>query len=313
MSAYKAIFTTLGLARLAAATATSTPIVFDEMAIGDGSGAPTTPSAGQTELVNEVERVDVNLIELDPSDEDTVRVEAFLPPETGGYTIREIGLYADGDLIAVASYPPIAKPVLADGVSVAEYIRILLVYSNPTDAITLTTDLSVVLATRLYVDDQDAIERAYVDAEFLSAKERWIGTEGAAMPSSGWSLVDSGAGTYQAYEFASGTVGLYFNLPLAYGALRYEKLTGASVRILKAGSTTSTVTIYRMSNLGNTSLPALSSIGSQTSTTAGHQLITVSGLTGQPTDDATYVVAITGGDAGDRVYGVKTATIGTEV
>jgi hypothetical protein len=45
----------------------------------------------------------------------------------GGFTIREAGIFNDaGELIAIASYPPIYKPTPGDGVTVEEYIRILL-------------------------------------------------------------------------------------------------------------------------------------------------------------------------------------------
>lgn len=161
---YYAIFTTLGLQRLAEAAATYTPLVFYEMAVGDGDGSPVTPSASMTGLVNERARVSVNLVEVDPDNPNQVRVEGLIPAATGGFTIREAGVFnADGELIAVANYPPIAKPVPADGVSVEEYIRILLVYENPGDAIELSVDTSVVMATRHYVDEEIDDLRDYVD------------------------------------------------------------------------------------------------------------------------------------------------------
>jgi hypothetical protein len=152
---YRAIFTTLGLQRLAEAQATYTPLVFEELAVGDGNGSTPTPNAAMTELVNETARVSVNLVEVDPDNPNQVRVEGLIPAGTGGFTIREAGIFnGDNELIAVANYPDIYKPVPADGVSVEEYIRILLVYENPSDAIELTTDTSVVMATRFYVDEE---------------------------------------------------------------------------------------------------------------------------------------------------------------
>lgn len=153
---YYAIFTTLGLTRLASAQMSGIPLIFSHVAVGDGNGSPITPDPTMTGLVRERARVAVNAVTISPDELNTVRVEGLIPSGTGGFTIREAGLYSNlGDLIAVASYPPIYKPVPADGAIVEEYIRILLVYAN-TGAIALTVDGSVIMATRLYVDDATA-------------------------------------------------------------------------------------------------------------------------------------------------------------
>ena len=156
MPTYYAILTTLGAQRLAEAQMSGVPLVFTEIAVGDGGGAATTPSAAQTVLVNEVWRGDVNLVEIYESAPRTVRVEGLIPSATGGFTIREAGLFnSSGELIVVASYPPIYKPTPAEGVTVEEYIRILLEYAT-IEAVALTTDPSVVTATQEYVDDMTA-------------------------------------------------------------------------------------------------------------------------------------------------------------
>jgi len=120
---YYAIFTTVGLTRLAEAQATGVPLVFEHVAVGDGNGAPITPDASMTALVHETSRVGVNYVGTLAYEPTTVRVEGLLPSDDGGYTIREAGLFnGAGELIAIASYPPIYKPVEADGVTVEEYI-----------------------------------------------------------------------------------------------------------------------------------------------------------------------------------------------
>jgi hypothetical protein len=195
---YYAIFTTLGLQRLAEAQAAGVPLEFTELAVGDGNGAEITPSAGMTALVNETARVDVNLVEIHPGSANTVRVEGLIPAATGGFYIREAGLFnAAGELIAVASYPPIYKPELADGVTVDEYIRILLEYANVEDAIEITADLSVVAATRPYVDARtDALDERVTVLEETSPGHYGDASDGdatadavAAVP--GMSLVDT--------------------------------------------------------------------------------------------------------------------------
>jgi phage-related tail fiber protein len=156
LPAYYAIWTTVGLTRLAAATASGIPVPFAYVAVGDGNGAPITPSAAMTALVNERARVDRNNVDISPDDPHTVRVEGLIPSATGGFTIREAGVFNHaGELLAIASYPPIYKPTPADGVTVEEYIRLSLQYSDVT-AVALTTDPDVITATRLYVDDATA-------------------------------------------------------------------------------------------------------------------------------------------------------------
>lgn len=148
---YFSVFTTLGLQRLAEAQANATPLVFTHVAVGDGNGAPITPSAGMTALVHERARVMVNNVELVLGFQNQVRVEGLLPSGTGGFTIREAGLFnGAGELIAIASYPPIYKPVPGDGITVEEYIRIILFYET-VDAVALTVDTSNIVATQLDV------------------------------------------------------------------------------------------------------------------------------------------------------------------
>jgi phage-related tail fiber protein len=52
---YKTIHTAYGLAKVASAEATGTPIVLTHMAVGDGNGNPVTPNQGQTALVRDGE------------------------------------------------------------------------------------------------------------------------------------------------------------------------------------------------------------------------------------------------------------------
>jgi phage-related tail fiber protein len=156
MPAYYTILTTLGLQRLAEAQMSGVPLIFTEFAVGDGDGAAITPAVGMTALVSEVWRGDVNLVEISSDAPTTVRIEGLIPSSDGGFTIREAGLFnAAGELIAVASYPPVYKPTPAEGVTAEEYIRILIEYAA-VEAVALTTDPDVVTATRAYVEDMTA-------------------------------------------------------------------------------------------------------------------------------------------------------------
>lgn len=152
--AFKAILTTLGLQRLAEAQANYTPLVFTEVAVGDGGGSAITPVPSMTALVNETARVDVNSTTMDPDEDDKVRVEGLFPVEVGGFTIREAGLFnLAGEMIAIASYPEIYKPTPAEGASVPIYIRIPIRYANADEVIEITVDNTTVMATREDVED----------------------------------------------------------------------------------------------------------------------------------------------------------------
>lgn len=153
---YFTIFTTIGLARLAAAQVSGTPLVFTHVAIGDGGGSPITPNPSMTGLVAERARFPVNSISLAPDAANTVRVEALIPAGSGGFTVREAGIFsAANELIAIASYPPVALPLPGDGAWVQGYVRLLLVYAV-VSAIAITIDGSVITATRFDLDDATA-------------------------------------------------------------------------------------------------------------------------------------------------------------
>lgn len=153
---YFAILTAVGEAKLANATALNVPLQITQMGVGDGGGAPTTPTRAQIALVGEKRRAAINRLSIDPDNANQIVVEQVIPENVGGWWIREIGLYdADGNLIAVANCPESYKPQLAEGSGRTQVIRMILVVSS-TEAVSLKIDPSVVLATREYCDAQDA-------------------------------------------------------------------------------------------------------------------------------------------------------------
>lgn len=143
------IVTTLGIAKITAAVLAGTQVTFQEMAVGDDD---TAFDGTETELGNEVDRVGVNFVDIVPDQPDTIVIEAILPVTTGGYWIREFGIYDDeGDMIVCGLYPPSYKPTESEGATSARVMRIWLVIRR-TENITLVTDLTTVISTRDYVD-----------------------------------------------------------------------------------------------------------------------------------------------------------------
>ncbi|RAH37528.1 phage tail protein [Halomonas sp. SL1] len=174
MPQFYTLLTDTGQAKLANAVALGGTIEITELAVGDGSGSLPTPDSSAEALVNEVRRAPINASQTDPDNPSWIVVEQVLPPDVGGWTIREIGIYdVDGDLIGIGNYPETYKPVLAEGSSRTQTVRFVLEVSD-TAAVTLKVDPSVVLATREYSDAGDkamlaAIEQAIGGAGYQFA------------------------------------------------------------------------------------------------------------------------------------------------
>jgi hypothetical protein len=151
---FEATVTTLGLAKIATAISTNTPISIATIKIGDGNGNPTDPSPADTDLVRVVYSATPNRVDIDPQDESRIIAEVIVPMTEGGWTIREIGLYdGDDDLIAISRFPEIYKPLPAEGATTDIACRMFFVVAS-TAAITLEIDTNVIVATRSWVNNQ---------------------------------------------------------------------------------------------------------------------------------------------------------------
>ncbi|ECK8875460.1 phage tail protein, partial [Salmonella enterica subsp. enterica] len=124
------------------------------MAVGDGGGKLPVPDAGQTQLVNEVWRHTLNKISQDNRYSNYIVAELVIPPEVGGFWMRELGLYDDeGTLIAVANMAESYKPELAEGSGRAQTCRMVIIVSS-VESVELSIDSTMVMATQDYVDDR---------------------------------------------------------------------------------------------------------------------------------------------------------------
>ncbi|HIB9425446.1 TPA: tail fiber protein, partial [Escherichia coli] len=130
------------------------PVRLTHMAVGDGGGTLPTPDSKQTRLVHEVWRHTVNRVILDATHQNRIIAELVIPPETGGFWIREIGVFDEhGDLIAVGNTAESYKPTVAEGSGRAQTFRTILTVSS-TATVALTVDNTMVMATVDYVDDK---------------------------------------------------------------------------------------------------------------------------------------------------------------
>lgn len=164
MAQFYTVLTQTGQAKMANAIALGTMIEITALAVGDGGGSLPTPDASRTALVNEVRRAPINRVDVDGDNPNWLIVEQVLPPDVGGWTIREVGLFdADGDMVGYGNYPETYKPTLDEGSGRTLTIRMVLEVTH-TAAVTLRVDPAVVLATRKYVDDQRAAHEQAVEA-----------------------------------------------------------------------------------------------------------------------------------------------------
>lgn len=153
MSKYKAIITTAGAAKIAAASAGGTQLKITRMAVGDGNGILPTPNPAQTKLINEKYRATLNGLTIDKAIKNHIVAEFIIPANIGGFWLREMGLYDDfGTLIAVSNVAESYKPKLEEGSGRTQTLRMILIVSSAA-AISVIAGGDTVLATKDFVND----------------------------------------------------------------------------------------------------------------------------------------------------------------
>ncbi|WP_183057810.1 phage tail protein [Salmonella enterica] len=202
---FKTVITTAGAAKLAAATMPGgKKINLNVMAVGDGGGKLPDPDAGQTQLVNEVWRHTLNKISQDNRYSNYIVAELVIPPEVGGFWMRELGLYDDeGTLIAVANMAESYKPELAEGSGRAQTCRMVIIVSS-VESVALSIDSTMVVATQDYVDDRLAEHeksRRHPDA---TLKEKGFTQLSNATDSESETLAATPKAVKAAYDLADG-------------------------------------------------------------------------------------------------------------
>ncbi|EFH1542098.1 phage tail protein [Escherichia coli] len=216
---FKTVITTAGAAKLAAATAPGgRKVNITTMAVGDGGGKLPVPDAGQTGLIHEVWRHALNKITLDKRNSNYIIAELVIPPEVGGFWMRELGLYDDaGTLIAVANMAESYKPALAEGSGRSQTCRMVIIVSSVA-SVELTIDTTTVMATQDYVDDKIAEHeqsRRHPDASLtakgftqLSSATNSASETLAATPKAVKAAYDLANGKYTAQDATTARKGL---------------------------------------------------------------------------------------------------------
>ncbi|MEH5555136.1 tail fiber protein, partial [Escherichia coli] len=216
---FKTVLTDTGAKKLAQAAAPDgKPVRLTHMAVGDGGGTLPTPDSKQTRLVHEVWRHTVNRVILDATHQNRIIAELVIPPETGGFWIREIGVFDEhGDLIAVGNTAESYKPAVAEGSGRAQTFRTILTVSS-TATVALTVDNTMVMATVDYVDDklkEHEQSRRHPDASLtakgfvqLSSATNSVSETQAATPKAVKAAYDLANGKYTAQDASTTRKGL---------------------------------------------------------------------------------------------------------
>ena len=216
---FKTIITDTGAKKLAQAAAPDgNPVRLTHMAVGDGGGTLPTPDSKQIRLVHEVWRHTVNRVILDATHQNRIIAELVIPPETGGFWIREIGVFDEhGDLIAVGNTAESYKPAVAEGSGRAQTFRTILTVSS-TATVALTVDNTMVMATVDYVNDklkEHEQSRRHPDASLtakgfvqLSSDTNSVSETQAATPKAVKAAYDLANGKYTAQDATTARKGL---------------------------------------------------------------------------------------------------------
>jgi hypothetical protein len=177
--------TAIGAAKQTNANALGIPWKITHMLIGDAGGDPNqtpdpVPSMLQEELINQVYRAPLNQLRVSPDDENVLIAELILPPNVGGWWIRELALEdEEGDFVATAKPAPSYKPLLVQGSGRTQTVRMHII-ANGTANIQLKIDPAVVLATRAYADQVvDDLEKRLADETSESLGAGMLGWRGA--------------------------------------------------------------------------------------------------------------------------------------
>lgn len=201
MPDFYTVVTDTGLQALGLASTQGQSFSLTQAVVGDGNGLAVIPNKGMTTLVNEVWRGNVAGIKVDPNEPNTYIFEFAIPADTGGFTIREVGLMDEsGKLFCIGNFPDTEKPVAANG-SVRDLVVRLPLHFENADVVNLIINAAIALATKQDVLDHNADPQAHrlattaatgfvrlaTDAEHIAHERKTV----AATPWGVWKLIEA--------------------------------------------------------------------------------------------------------------------------
>lgn len=169
---YFTLLTPAGAAAFANAPRSGTMVNLSHLAVGDGGGSPVEPSETMAELVNEVHRVPITSVTIDPQNPNWLVIEAVIPANVGGWTIRETGVIGGDQFLSIGNFPATYKPFLAQGAAKELTVRMIVQVSNA-GAASMSVDPSVTVLTQQGLANalQAYYTKAQADGLFITATE----------------------------------------------------------------------------------------------------------------------------------------------
>lgn len=147
------LLTNGGTKKIAYSHVNNTPLHLTTFAVGDGGDGYYEPDANQESLINETYRGNISRIYVDKDYENRLVIECGIPSDSGGYYIREIGIFdADKNLFAIGRLPESYKPIDEEGSTRDFYIKVVLEVENLEDR-QLIIDSNVSLISYEYLEN----------------------------------------------------------------------------------------------------------------------------------------------------------------
>lgn len=171
-STYFTVVTDSGTRKMLEALDKGEKLSITEFAVGDGGGRFYTPAMNAKELKNEVWRGPVNACYISEESENLLIIESVIPSDTGGFTIREMGVFdKDGTLIAICNTPDTQKVKVSDGVVHELDLSMEIALAN-TDSVELIVDPTVVMATKKDIERLRLEVKAQIEAINATTQEQ---------------------------------------------------------------------------------------------------------------------------------------------
>lgn len=151
-SKYYSVVTDTGNNMMAALLAAGEKLSITEIAAGDGGGGYYQPDPEMTSLKNELWRGPIDSCEISNSSDNILIVKGIIPGEVGGFTIREMAIFAEnGEMIAIANTPSTPKVNIVDGIINEMSLAIEIALLNGS-VINLQVDPHIVTATKADIE-----------------------------------------------------------------------------------------------------------------------------------------------------------------
>ena len=156
MAKYGSIVTLKGKEKIAAAMLQENKrINLTHFAAGDGGGAYYQPTEAQEALKAEKWRGSITTCKVADDSPNMIEIVGVIPPNEGGFTIREIAAFDEsGDMIVIANTPDTEKVIISSGAAGEIKLSIFMEISNA-ETVQLKIDPNTVTATKKELEDHN--------------------------------------------------------------------------------------------------------------------------------------------------------------